>query len=176
LNVATTVLTNEEILNWLALRMVPGLGTLSTLRLLDKLKSPQAIFRSSATELEAAGLSPAQARKVASGCSFDDAIDQQQKMLNAGARLISIQDPHYPQRLREIFDPPLVLFALGNLELMSSPSIGVVGARRPTPYGLAAAERLSADLARAGLTILSGMARASIPRRTRPLSPKMEIR
>jgi len=80
-------------------------------------------------------------------------------MLNAGARLISIQDTSYPRRLREIFDPPLLLFAIGNAELMASHSVAVVGTRRPTPYGVAATERLSGDLARAGLTITSGMAR-----------------
>jgi DNA processing protein len=155
----TSVLAQEELLHWLALRMVPGLGTVSSLRLLEKLKSPQTIFRSSASELEAAGLSTAQARNVASGCSFDDAVDQQQKAMNTGAELITIQDPRYPQSLREIFDPPIVLFALGRTELMKSAGIAVVGTRRPTPYGMAACERLSTDLARAGLMIVSGMAR-----------------
>ena len=155
----TAVHTQEEVLHWLALRMVPGLGTIGTLRVLEKLKSPEAIFRASASELEATGLSPAQARALATGYSFDDAVDQQQKMLNAGAELITIHDPRYPQRLREIFDPPLLLFALGRTELISSHQIAIVGTRRPTPYGIAASERLSADLARAGLTITSGMAR-----------------
>lgn len=152
-------LSAEEVLHWLALRMVPGLGTLGTLKLLKKLKSPQAIFRASATELEAAGLSPSQARNVASGCSFEDAVNQQQKMMAAGARLITIHDPGYPARLRDIFDPPLLLFALGKTELVHSYALAVVGTRSPTPYGLAAAERLSADLAQAGLSIISGMAR-----------------
>ncbi len=158
-HVATAIVSQEEVLHWLALRLVPGLGTVGSLKLLDKLKSPQAIFRASASELEGAGMSPAQARNIASGCSFEDAIDQQNKMLNAGAQLISIQDARYPRRLREIFDPPIVLFAIGRTEIMPSASIGVVGTRNPTPYGMAAAERLSADLARAGLTIVSGMAR-----------------
>lgn len=139
--------------------MLPGLGTLGTLRLLEKLKSPHAIFRASASELEAAGLSPSQARNAASGCSFEDAVDQQQQLLNTGAQLITIHDARYPQRLRQIFDPPLLLFALGRTELMASHSVAVVGTRRPTPYGVAASERLSADLAKAGLTIVSGMAR-----------------
>ena len=156
---ATAVLTQEETLHWLALRMVPGLGTLGGLRLLAQLKSPHAIFRASASELEAAGVSPAQARNIASGYSFDDAVDQQQKLMKSGARLISIQDPCYPQQLREIFDPPLVLFAIGRTELMASHAIAIVGTRRPTPYGVAATERLSADLAKAGLTVISGMAR-----------------
>jgi DNA processing protein len=157
--VASAVISQEETLHWLALRMVPGLGTLGTLRLLDKLKSPQAIFRASTSELEGAGMSAAQARNITTGYSFDDAVEQQQKLMNAGAQLISIHDARYPQRLREIFDPPLLLFAIGRTELMSAHSIAVVGTRRPTPYGIAATERLSADLARAGLAIVSGMAR-----------------
>ncbi|HEX7359028.1 MAG TPA: DNA-processing protein DprA [Bryobacteraceae bacterium] len=159
MNVATAALTQEETLHWLALRLTPGLGTLGALKLLEKLKSPQAIFRSSASELQAAGLSPALARNVASGCSFEDAVTQQETMLRTGVELISIQDSRYPARLREIFDPPIVLFARGRLDLLQAHAIGVVGTRRPTPYGVAAAERLSADLARAGLAIVSGMAR-----------------
>jgi DNA processing protein len=157
--VATAALTQEETLHWLALRMVPGLGTVGTLRVLDKFRSPQAIFRASASELEAAGASPAQARNIASGCSFEDAVEQQHKLIACGAQLISIQDERYPPRLREIFDPPLLLFAIGRTELVTAHSIAVVGTRRPTPYGIAATERLSADLARAGLAIVSGMAR-----------------
>ncbi len=156
---ATAALSNEETLHWLALRMLPGLGTLTALRLLERLKSPQAIFRSSASELEAAGLSPALARNVSSGCSFEDAVDQEHKLRAAGVTLISIQDSRYPQRLREIFDPPVFLFVRGDTNLLASHQIGVVGTRRPTPYGIAATERLTADLVRAGLTITSGLAR-----------------
>lgn len=156
---ATAVLTQEETLEWLALLMVPGLGTISSVRLLNKFKSPQAILRATADELQGAGLSAAQAHNVASGCSYEDAVDQQNKMVATGAQLISVQDPRYPQQLREIYEPPLLLFALGRTELLSSPSIAVVGTRRPTPYGVAATERLTADLAKAGLTIISGMAR-----------------
>ncbi len=152
-------LSPEDILHWLALRMVPGLGTTGTLKLLGKLKTPQAIFRSSASELEAAGLSPSQARNVASGCSFEDAVNQQNRMLAVGAHLLTLHSQEYPSHLRDIFDPPLILFALGNLSLLTTPAIAVVGTRHPTPYGIAAAERLSADLAKAGLTIISGMAR-----------------
>jgi DNA processing protein len=155
---AAATITQEDALHWLALRMVPGLGTVGTIRLLDKLKSPNAIFRASPSELETAGLSPSQARNIASGCSFDDAVDQQQKMLDFGAQLITYYDARYPARLREIFDPPLLLFASGRTELLRAHSIAVVGTRRPSPYGLAAAERLSADLAKAGLAITSGMA------------------
>jgi len=69
--VATALVTQEETLHWLALRMIPGLGPVGTLRLLEKLKSPEAIFRASASELESTGISPTQARNVLSGCSVE---------------------------------------------------------------------------------------------------------
>jgi DNA processing protein len=153
------VLTKEEEIYWLALTLVPGLGTRTANKLLDRFRTPQAIFRSSRTELETAGISGVVAQSIASGCTFDDAATQQQKMMEAGAVAITIGDPRYPQALREIYDPPLLLFARGRIELLHSISLGVVGTRRPTPYGLAVAERLSADLAHAGMTITSGMAR-----------------
>jgi DNA processing protein len=152
-------LTNEDELYWLALRLVPGLGTRRIGVLLERLRTPRTIFRASASELEAAGLSGAVARSVASGCSFEDAAGQQQKVREAGAHLITLGDARYPEALRKIFDPPPVLFARGRSELLSSVCIGVVGTRHPTPYGVAAAEKLSGDLARAGVTITSGMAR-----------------
>jgi DNA processing protein len=152
-------LTKEEELHWLALRLIPGLGTRKANQLLEQLHTPQAIFRASRSELEATGLSGSVAQTIASGCTFDDAVDQQQKMLETGARLVAFSDPAYPARLREIFDPPIALFVRGRIELFQSIMLGVVGTRRPTAYGTAATERLSADLAHAGLAIVSGMAR-----------------
>jgi DNA processing protein len=152
-------LTPEDELHWLALRLVPGLGTRRSTQLLERFNTPQAIFRASPTELEAAGIPAALARSIASGCTFEDAATQQQLMLDAGAELVPFGDPRYPEPLRRIYDPPPLLFARGRVELLSSICLGVVGTRHPTPYGIAAAERLSADLARAGMTIASGMAR-----------------
>jgi DNA processing protein len=156
---STQLLSREEELYWLALKLVPGLGTRTSNKLLDRLRSPQAIFRASRTELEGAGVSGAVAQSIVSGCTFDDAAAQQEKMLEAGAVLVTISDSRYPQPLREIFDPPILLFARGRVELLQSFMLGVVGTRRPTPYGLAVAERLSGDLTHAGLAIVSGMAR-----------------
>jgi DNA processing protein len=154
----TTTLTRDEELHWIALRMVPGLGLRKAGLLVAKFKTPQSIFRASRSELEAVGLSGGIAQTISSGCTFEDAVDQQQKMLDTGATLISLTDPRYPPRLRDIFDPPVVLFARGRIELLQTVMLGIVGTRRPTPYGLAAAERLSADLSQAQLTITSGMA------------------
>ncbi|MBZ5727144.1 MAG: DNA-processing protein DprA [Acidobacteriia bacterium] len=152
-------LTKEDELHWLALRLIPGLGARNAGRLVAQFRTPQAIFRASRHDLEAAGLAGSLAQTIASGCTFEDAAAQQEKMAEAGATLVAIGDPRYPQRLREIFDPPVLLFARGRVELLQALSLAVVGTRRPTPYGLAVAERLAADLAHAGLTIVSGMAR-----------------
>ena len=140
--------------------MTPGLGTRSAGQLIQKLRTPEAIFRASATELEGHGLRPkSYAQSLSSGCAFEDAADQQNKLAEFGSQIIPITDPRYPQRLREIYDPPVVLFARGRVELLDTLMIAVVGTRRPTRYGVAATEKLSSDLAMAGLTIVSGMAR-----------------
>ncbi|HYL73138.1 MAG TPA: DNA-processing protein DprA [Bryobacteraceae bacterium] len=152
-------LTKEDELHWLALRLIPGLGARKTGQLLERFRTPQAILQASRSELEASGLSGSVAQTIASGCTFEDAVDQQQKMLESAAALIPIADPRYPARLKEIFDPPIALFARGRLDLLQSIMLGVVGTRRPTAYGTAATERLSPDLAQAGITIVSGMAR-----------------
>lgn len=149
----------EEELYWLAMILVPGVGARTWNQLLERFGTPGALFRASSSELEAAGLSRAAAQSVAGGCTFERAATQQQKMLAVGARLVVLNDPAYPPRLRSIFDPPPVLFARGRLELLDSVIVSVVGTRRPTAYGTAAAARLSYDLAAAGLTVASGMAR-----------------
>jgi DNA processing protein len=154
-----TILSREEELHWLALGLIPGLGTRKAGQLIERFRSPQAVFRASRSELEAAGVGGAVAQSIVSGCSFEDGVAQQQKMLETGTTVVPISDPRYPQRLREIFDPPILLFARGRIHLLGSIMLGVVGTRRPTPYGVAVTERLAADLARAGLTIVSGMAR-----------------
>jgi len=154
-----TELTPEQQLHWLALKLVPGLGLRHAKRLIDRYRTPLAIFRASRSELEAVGLSPSVAQSLVSGCTFDEAAEQQQGMMNCGAELIPITAAEYPPMLREIFDPPIALFARGRIELLDTLMLGVVGTRRPSTYGVVAAERLSADLATAGFTIVSGMAR-----------------
>jgi DNA processing protein len=152
-------LSKEDELYWLALRLVPGLGTRKARQLLDAYRTPEAVFRASRSELEAAGIAGSVAQSISSGCAFEDAALMQQIMLDAGAVLITRADDRYPPRLAEIFDPPIVLFARGRVELLGELMIGVVGTRRPTNYGTAVAGRIAADLARSGLVVASGMAR-----------------
>ena len=153
------VLTNDDEVHWLALRVAPGLGTRKAGQLIEVFKTPQAVFRASRSELEAVGLAASVAQSIASGCAFEEAVDQQHKLAEAGATLVPITDPRYPPRLRDIYDPPPMLFARGRVELMGSLMLAIVGTRRPTAYGTTAAERLARDLAAAGLTVVSGMAR-----------------
>src|SRR5580698_11577058 len=99
-------LTKDEELHWLALRMAGGLGTRKAGRLVEIFRTPQAIFRASRSELEAAGLSAGVAQSIASGCAFEEAAEQHEKVTKLGVELIPITDPRYPPRLRDIFDPP----------------------------------------------------------------------
>jgi DNA processing protein len=139
--------------------MVPGLGHRRAVPLVRQFRSANGVFEASTGELVAAGLPGSIAQTIASGCSYEEAADQAERMKRSGAQLVTFLDPAYPEQLRQIFDPPLVLFARGRIELLPRFGLGVVGTRRPTPYGTAATERLTGELARTGLVITSGMAR-----------------
>ena len=159
MSACVTSLSADEQLHWLALRMTPGLGAKTAVQLIQAFRTPQAIFRASKSEIEAAGASSGLARNLASGCAFEDAASQMQRLPDAGASLIPFTSDQYPSQLKEIYDPPPVLFARGRIELLETLAIAVVGTRHPTEYGKAAADRLAKDLADAGLTVVSGMAR-----------------
>lgn len=139
--------------------LVPGLGCRSAGALLSRFRCIEEVFQATKDELADCGISAAVAQTIASGCTFEDAAEQQQMLRRHGAEVIPIGDGRYPPRLRQIYDPPVLLFVRGRVELLQTVMLGVVGTRRPTAYGIAAAERLSSDLAAAQMTIVSGMAR-----------------
>src|SRR2546428_6611770 len=112
----TTQLSQEEELHWLALRLVPGLGTRNAGRLIARFRTPQAVMRASPSELEAAGVSGGVGQSIASGCSFQEAVDQQEKLRKERTELIPISDPRYPAPLPEIFDPPVPLVSPGRTD------------------------------------------------------------
>ena len=151
--------SQEALLHWLALHLVPGLGTGNAVKLIRKLGTPQAVFHASLTELEGCGLRAAVAQSIVSGVSFEDAAKELDKVRAAGAEIVTFHDPRYPRSLKEIYDPPILLYARGRPDLLGAFQLAVVGSRRPSPYGNAVAERLSSELAAAGLVISSGMAR-----------------
>ena len=151
--------SQEALLHWLALRLVPGLGTANAFRLLQKLRTPEAIFHSSVSELESFGVRGAVAQSIVSGVSFEDAAAEADKVKAAGAEIVTLHDVRYPESLKEIYDPPILLYARGRVDLLRSFQIAIVGSRRPSTYGTAVAEKLAGELAAAGLVIVSGMAR-----------------
>jgi len=152
-------LSAADELHWLALHLVHGLGDRKAVQLMERFRGPQEVFRASRSELESMGLSGSVAQTIVSGCSFEAAVEQHSKMKALGVAAIPFRDSRYPPLLREIYDPPLMLFARGRIEILESPMIAIVGTRRPTPYGVAVADRFGRELANAGLTIVSGMAR-----------------
>lgn len=146
-------------LSWLALVMVPGLGARNALKLIRNYGSAERIFHASLSELLSCGVRRATAEAISSGLSFDEAADQRDRARAAGAEIVTIHDERYPAALKEIFDPPVLLFVRGDVGLLGSASVGVVGTRRPSAYGRAVAERLGQELAESGLAVVSGMAR-----------------
>ena len=156
---AAVTRTEEQTLHWLALSLAPGLGPRKCRELLEHYGTPEAVFRASASELESFGLHSATARNLASGVSFEQAASQHERLKKAGATLLAADDPLYPPRLLEIYDPPVVLYAKGRLELLDTVMVAVIGSRRATPYGKAVSQKLAAELSAAGVTVISGMAR-----------------
>ncbi len=154
-----TVLSEQEELLWLALRMTPQLGTRRSVDIVERFGSPAAIFQLESRDLEGAGLSASVARSIEAGSAMEDAIEQQRLLRATGTEIITYCDDRYPVLLRQIYDPPLLLFARGKTELLTEPGVAIVGTRRPSPYGTAVTDRFGRELALAGLTIISGMAR-----------------
>jgi len=157
--VAAACKTSETSMQWLALALTPGLGPTKARRVIEFFGSVQALFRASLTELEAAGLRAVSAQSLGTGRSMELAQDELGKAADAGAGIVALDDPGYPAQLKQIYDPPLILYVRGNEAAISQPGIALVGTRHPTPYGSGMAERLACDLAARGLVIFSGMAR-----------------
>lgn len=146
-------------MGWLALALTPGLGARSAGKLLRTFGSPAAIFNASLTSLEANQLPAAVAQAIHSRQPLSAAARELVQAEAAKCRLVSWDEPQYPQLLREIYDPPPLLYVKGNVDLLNRHAISIVGTRRPTPYGNQMAERLARDLADRGLVIVSGLAR-----------------
>jgi DNA processing protein len=151
--------TSETSMQWLALALTPGLGPTKARRVIEFFGGVQALFRASLTELEAAGLRAVSAQSLGTGRSMELAQDELAKVAAAEAHIVSLDDPGYPAQLKQIYDPPLVLYVRGSESVISQPGIALVGTRHPTPYGSGMSERLACDLAARGLVIFSGMAR-----------------
>ncbi len=150
---------DEAQLAWLALALTPGIGSIRLLRAMRQLRRPESLFQLSLTELEALEIPVEATRFIAEGQARRAAEEERHRVEQAGGAILTYSDADYPDRLKQIFDPPAVLWMRGSRSLLSRPAIAVVGTRHPTPYGSGMAEMLARDLASRRLTILSGMAR-----------------
>src|SRR5882672_3810583 len=139
--------------------LVRGLGLRSANTLIKHFKDPERVLDSNRNELEAQGVPPEVADAVLSPQSAVRAEEEWARALALGVRIVDITDPAYPPLLREIFDPPIILYIRGKKWDAELPQLAVVGTRRPTGYGINCAERLAEDLAARGLAVTSGMAR-----------------
>jgi DNA processing protein len=144
---------------WLGLALTPSLGPIRARKLVEHFGGIEQVYRASLTELEGAGLRAESAQCIALGKALELAEEELVRAAAAGADIVTLDDEAYPTALKNIYDPPLVLYVRGNVSVLSEPGIAVVGTRHPTPYGIGMANRLSCDLAVRGLVIISGMAR-----------------
>jgi DNA processing protein len=148
-----------NILDWVALLLTPGLGPTRCRKLVEHFGAVERVFQATLTELEATGIQVISAQAIATGKSAELAREEMANATKAGITILSLDDPQYPSRLKEIYDPPLILYVRGDAGVLAKPGLAMVGTRHPTPYGSGMAERLACDLAAQGLVIISGMAR-----------------
>ncbi len=146
-------------LAWLGMILTPGMGAIRTVRAVARLGGAARMLSASLTELESSGMPAAAAQFCFDGRAHRAAEEELRRVEEAGGRIVTLDDATYPDSLRNIYDPPPVLWVRGNASLLSRPGIGVVGTRHPSPYGAGMAEVLSRDLAARKLVIFSGMAR-----------------
>ena len=150
----------ENVFYWVALSLIPGVGSILIKRLLDRFKTPEAVFQAPLDELlRIEGLGENVAREIRKG-PVETVVERELSLLKKlGGKIITLKDDAYPKRLREIYDPPALLYLRGELQKEDELAISIVGSRKTSPYGRWITEKISQELARHGVTIVSGMAR-----------------
>lgn len=150
----------QELALWIRLEQTPGVGTETARKLFSTFGLPENIFSAGFPALQQV-VSERIAHALAAPAT-DEVRIQIDKTLEwasqPGNRVLTLADPSYPKSLLDIADPPFVLYAKGRLELLTRPSLAVVGSRNATTQGMINAEKFSEALSRAGLTIISGQA------------------
>ena len=144
----------------LRLSLVPGVGPMTHKALLERFGSATAVLAAPPSQLrEVPGVGVKLAHKIVAANEEIDAERELQLCREHGVAILADTDPAYPRLLREIHNPPAFLFVHGELKPEDALSVAIVGTRHATSYGRQQAERLAGGLARAGLTIVSGLAR-----------------
>jgi len=151
---------STDLHHWLALKQVFGVGAILSKRLIDTFKTPEAVFSATEESLWAVeGITQRVAKNILTFNAFDDMKREIEKIEKGGVTLLTLTDPLYPPRLAMIDDPPLVLYAKGVGIGLDIYNIAIVGTRNITPYGRSVTEQIGSGLARAGITVVSGLAR-----------------
>jgi DNA processing protein len=153
-------LPHDELVDTLRLAFVSGVGPRTRRALLERFGTPRAVLAAAPSELrEVDGVGPTLSRRIADAAREIDVEGEIELCRQHAVTILTEAQPDYPRLLREIHDPPGVLFVRGQLKPQDNLAIAIVGTRHATQYGLQQAQRLAASLARAGLTIISGLAR-----------------
>jgi DNA processing protein len=148
---------DERLGSWLRLSLVPGLGAEALRGLLAAFGEPARVFEASAAQL-ARHVPEALAAAIVRTRAEPALAAAEAWLADPGNRIVAFDAPEYPPQLRELADPPAVLYVRGRIELLSRPALAVVGSRNATPQGEADAEAFARALSDAGLTIVSGLA------------------
>jgi DNA processing protein len=139
--------------------MVRGVGNAIGLALVRAFGGPQAVFQARTDALVCAGVRLPLARAIHHFDGWGEAHAQVVRLRALGGRLVTWLDDGYPELVRQIQDPPLFLFVLGEVRSRDALAVAVVGTRTPSPYGRRMAQSISRTLAERGVTIVSGLAR-----------------
>ncbi len=146
--------------DWIALSFIIGVGSRTAAVLIDRFGSPAAVFESTSHSLESAGLRRETIDAIKSSEPREKAAREIEELVRLGGEALTLANERYPKLLRETYDPPIVIYCLGDVaSAFSQPAIAIVGSRRCSTYGRNVAEKLSRDLAERGVTIVSGLAR-----------------
>src|SRR5678815_1328984 len=146
--------------DWVELNMTPGIGPRAAAKLLERFGDAAAVYAATRTELEQMRLVPEAMDTIIARSLQGQATMEIATVKALGGDILLLDDGVYPASLREIYDPPIVLYVKGAWsKCLDQPCIGVVGSRRCSTYGQNAALMLARDLAQRGVTIVSGFAR-----------------
>jgi DNA processing protein len=144
----------------IALNMLPTVGPVRLRKLLEVFREPQQVLIAKRNELRRVeGIGIEVADQINNWESTVDLGAELGRIREFGATVITQESPSYPKSLREIHAPPIVLYIWGELKERDHHAIGIIGARRTTHYGAESAKKLAYQLAYAGLTVISGLAR-----------------
>ena len=140
--------------------MTPGVGPRAATKLLERFGSPDAVFHASRTELESLRLTPESIESIMKREFHEKAVVELERVKALGGDVLILDDGSYPNLLREIDDPPIVLYVKGDWQgCFDQPCVGVVGSRMCSTYGENSSEMLARDLSSRGITVVSGLAR-----------------